>query len=231
MLVSTSLDIKSRSSIVIIGAGVVLMCLIFAGIMLFLNLPDANVFNDRVEQIFTENEALTSPDAIKLLEVLAQSGTVFAHVLTSYRMIIFILMVLASALLFTSLYFLVTNQGLQKQMGEVEKSGMVINSLIINREERVVYINTMEFELTNAVCETLAVLCEARLDDDVVTGLELESMISGKNAVDCDEATGTTRIKRLRDHLGNQMISHLLVKNISRKGYMLAVDKDVIKMI
>ena len=231
MPVSTSLDIKNRSSLVIIGAGVVLTCLIIAGILLFLNLPDANAFNDRVEQIFTTNEALTSPDAIKLLEVLAQSGTVFANVLTSYRMIIFILMVLASALLFTSLYFLITNHGLQKQMGEVEKSGMVINSLIINRAERVVYINTMEFELTNAVCETLAVLCEARLDDDVVTGLELEAMISGKNAVDCDEATGTTRIKRLRDHLGNQMISHLLVKNISRKGYMLAVDKDVIKMI
>jgi DNA-binding winged helix-turn-helix (wHTH) protein len=56
-------------------------------------------------------------------------------------------------------------------------------------------------------------------------------MISGKPSVDVDEASGATRIKRLRDHLGNQMISHLLVKNISRKGYMLAVDKDVIKMV
>ena len=102
---------------------------------------------------------------------------------------------------------------------------------MVNREEQIVTINDMEYELTSAICETLSVLCEARLDDDVLTGAELESMISGKPRLDVDEASGATRIKRLRDHLGNQMISHLLVKNISRKGYMLAVDKDVIKMI
>ncbi len=56
-------------------------------------------------------------------------------------------------------------------------------------------------------------------------------MISGRNAADCDEAAGATRIKRLRDTLGNQMVSELLIKNIARKGYMLSIDKDVIRMI
>ena len=56
-------------------------------------------------------------------------------------------------------------------------------------------------------------------------------MISGRSSSDCEEAAGATRIKRLRDGLGNQMVSELLVKNIARKGYMLAIDKDVIKVL
>jgi len=213
--VNISLDTKQRS-LVIYGSALVLGLLLLASILLFFNLPDANAFNDRVEQIFVENDALTTTENIKLLEVLAQSGTAFADVLTSYRIIIFILLVLTSALLLSALYFLLTNYGLQQRMGEMTRSGLVVNSLVVNREERIVTINDMEFELTSAICETLSVLCEARLDDDVLT---------------VDEASGATRIKRLRDHLGNQMISHLLVKNISRKGYMLAVDKDVIEMV
>ena len=79
--------------------------------------------------------------------------------------------------------------------------------------------------------ETLSVLAEARLDDDVLSGSEIEGMISGRNAADCDEAAGATRIKRLRDTLGNQIVSELLVKNIARRGYMLSIDKDVIQVI
>ena len=62
-------------------------------------------------------------------------------------------------------------------------------------------------------------------------GAEIEAVISGRSKEDCEEAAGATRIKRLRDTLGNQMISELLVKNIARRGYMLAIDKDVIKVI
>jgi hypothetical protein len=69
------------------------------------------------------------------------------------------------------------------------------------------------------------------MDDEVMSGIEIESVISGRDTSDCEEAAGATRIKRLRDTLGNQMISELLVKNIARKGYMLAIDKDVIRMI
>jgi DNA-binding winged helix-turn-helix (wHTH) protein len=56
-------------------------------------------------------------------------------------------------------------------------------------------------------------------------------MVSGKHETEADEAAGATRIKRLRDTLGNQIVSELLVKNIARKGYVLAIDKDVIRMI
>jgi DNA-binding winged helix-turn-helix (wHTH) protein len=82
-----------------------------------------------------------------------------------------------------------------------------------------------------AAIETLAVLAEARMDDEVLSGSEIEGVISGRNAADCDEAAGATRIKRLRDMLGNQMMTELLIKNIAKKGYMLAVEKDAIRMI
>ncbi len=47
----------------------------------------------------------------------------------------------------------------------------------------------------------------------------------------CCRAAGAMRIKRLRDALGNQMMSELLVRTIARRGYMLAIDKDVIRMV
>lgn len=235
MQVRTSLDTEASRfkprSIALWGSLLIIGLLLIASIVLFMNLPDANMFNDRVERIFIENDALTSPNETKLLEILAQSGTSFAKVLQGYRFIIFVLLVLSSALLIAALYFLITNYGLSQRMTEIERSGIHITSLVVNRDERVVYINNMEFDLTEAICETLSVLCEARLDDEVISGSDLEAMISGKSRVDSDEAAGATRIKRLRDHLGNQMMSQLLIKNISRKGYMLAIEKDVIKMI
>ena len=69
------------------------------------------------------------------------------------------------------------------------------------------------------------------MDDEVLSGAEIEGVISGRDPSDCDEAAGATRIKRLRDTLGNQLVSELLIKNIARKGYMLAIDKNVIKMV
>ncbi|MEM1302477.1 MAG: hypothetical protein AAGH17_07835, partial [Pseudomonadota bacterium] len=106
-----------------------------------------------------------------------------------------------------------------------------VNSLLISRDENVVYLNNMEFKLTPAAIETLSVLAEARMDGDVLSGAELEAVISGRSASDCEEAAGATRIKRLRDALGNQMVSELLVKSIARKGYMLSIEKDVIQMV
>ncbi|MGR3466870.1 MAG: winged helix-turn-helix domain-containing protein, partial [Shimia sp.] len=100
-----------------------------------------------------------------------------------------------------------------------------------SRETKTVYLNTMEFKLTDAAMETISVLAEARMDGDVLSGAELEAMITGRSAADCEEAAGATRIKRLRDALGNQMVTELLVKNIARKGYMLAIDRDVIEMV
>ena len=65
----------------------------------------------------------------------------------------------------------------------------------------------------------------------MLTGAQIEAMISGRDASDCDEASGATRIKRLRDGLGNQMVGALLVKTIARRGYVLAIDKSVIEMV
>ncbi len=221
----------SGNRVVAIGIAAIVLILILSAAVLFYTLPDANAFNARVERIFIENEGLTSGAEIKLLEILAQSGTAFADTLTSYRTVIFVLLVFATALLIAALVFLVTIIAMNRRMGEIERTGIQVSSLIISREENVVYLNNMEFKLTEAAIETLSVLAEARMDEDILSGIEIEAVITGKNAADCDEAAGATRIKRLRDALGNQMVSELLVKNISRKGYMLAIDKDVIQMI
>ncbi|MCA8867394.1 MAG: response regulator transcription factor [Rhodobacteraceae bacterium] len=219
------------NSTVSLGIATIVGILIAATLVLFYNLPDANAFNDRVERIFVENDNLTENTEIKLLEILAQSGTAFSDALSSYRFVIIVLLVFSAAILVAALVFLVNINAMNRRMTEVERAGIQINSLIISREELVVYINNMEFTLTEALFEALAVLCEARMDNEFISGVDLEAMITGKDKSECDEAAGATRIKRLRDHLGNQIVSELLIKTISRKGYMLAIDKDVIRMI
>ncbi|MBY6049432.1 transcriptional regulator [Vannielia litorea] len=229
---SFATDLRSTGNrVVTFGIAGIVAILGLAAVFLFLTLPDGNAFNERVEQIFTENDALVTSEAVKLLEVLAQSGTAFGDVLVSYRIVIFVLLIFSTALLIAALVFLVTIIALNKRMGEIEKQGIQVSSLVISREERVVLLNNMEFKLTEAAIETLAVLAEARMDEDVLSGAAIEGVIQGKPEADCDEAAGATRIKRLRDSLGNQMVSELLVKNIARKGYMLAIDKDVIRMV
>lgn len=222
---------RSGNRIVVGGLIAIVGILLVAAVLLFSNLPDANAFNARVERIFVENDSLTSEAEIKLLEILARSGTSFSEVLSSYRMVIFVLLVFATAMLIAALVFLVMLIVMNRRLATIERSGIQVNSLLISREEKAVYLNNMDFKLTDAAMETLSILAEARLDDDVLTGAEIESIISGKPAADCEEAAGATRIKRLRDSLGNQLVSELLVKNIARKGYMLSIDKDVIRML
>ncbi len=225
---SETREISSR--LIVAGIVGIVLILAAAAILLFINLPDANAFNMRVERLFVENDTLTGNAEIKLLEILAQSGTAFSDTLSSYRFVIFVLLVFATALLIAAVAFLVLLIGLTRRMGRIERKGIEVNSLQINRDQKAVYLNDFEFKLTDAAIETLSVLAEARMDDEVLSGAEIEGVISGRSAADCDEAAGATRIKRLRDTLGNQMISELLVKNIARKGYMLAIDKDVIRM-
>lgn len=222
---------RSGTRVVLWGIAAIVLILVLTAVMLFFNLPDAGAFNARVERIFVENDALTSDAEIRLLEILALSGTAFSETLVSYRVVIFVLLVFATSLLVAALFFLVMLVSLNRRMAQIERAGIQVSSLLISREEKTVYLNNMGFQLTDAAMETLAVLAEARMDDDILSGAELEAVISGRSSADCDEAAGATRIKRLRDALGNQMVSALLVKNIARKGYMLAIDKDVIKMI
>ncbi|WP_136683364.1 winged helix-turn-helix domain-containing protein [Falsirhodobacter xinxiangensis] len=211
------------------GIVAVIAILLAAGVLLFISLPDANVFNSKVERLFVENMELRLSNELRLLEILAQSGTAFTEVLASYRMVIFVLLVFSSALLLASLVFLVTIIAQNRRIAAIQRSGIQVSSLRISREARAVYINDMEFTLTESAIETLSVLAEARMDDEVLTGAQIESMIAGKD--DAEEAAGAVRIKRLRDALGNQMVSELLVKTVARRGYMLAVAKDVIRVV
>jgi DNA-binding winged helix-turn-helix (wHTH) protein len=222
---------RAGNRIVTLGLAGIVAILGVTAVLLFFNLPDADAFNRKVEALFVANDDLTTEAEIKLLEILAQSGTAFSETLASYRVAIFVLLVFASALLIAALALLAMLVGLNRRMAQIESSGIQVSSLLISREENTVYLNNMGFKLTDAAMETLSVLAEARLDDDVLSGAEIEAIVSGRSAADCDEAAGATRIKRLRDTLGNQMVSELLVKNIARRGYRLAVDKDVIKVL
>lgn len=228
---SASDSLKAGNRVVAYGIAAVVIILAAAALFLFLSLPDANAFNARVERLFVQNDDLNTLAEIKLLEILAQSGTAFSEVLVSYRMVIFVLLVFSSALLIASLVFLVTIIALNRRISAIQRSGIQVASLMISREGRAVYINDMEFSLTEAALETLSVLAEARMDDEVLTGAQIEAVISGRSEADCDEAAGATRVKRLRDALGNQLVSELLVKTIARRGYVLAVGKDAIRMV
>lgn len=222
---------QTGERLVLGGIAAIVAILLAAAIVLFLTLPDAGAFNAQVERIFVENADLTSQSEIKLLEILAQSGTAFSDTLTSYRFIIFVLLTFATAMLVAALVFLVMLVVMGRSLKQIERAGIEVNSLLISREENTVYLNNLGFKLTDAAMETMSILAEARMDDDVLSGVEIEAIISGRDASDCEEAAGATRIKRLRDTLGNQIVSELLVKNIARRGYMLAVGKDVIKVI
>ena len=169
-----------------LGIGAIVGILILAGTVLLLTLPDANAFNARVERVFVEND-LTSQAEIKLLEILAQSGTAFADTLASYRVVIFVLLVFATAMLIAALVVLAMLLMLNRRMAQIERAGIQVNELLISREENTVYLNSMGFKLTPAAMETLSALAEARMDDDVLSGAEIESVISGRHSSDCDE--------------------------------------------
>ena len=228
--ISVSEARSAGSRVITFGIIAIVALLVAAGTLLLLTLPDANAFNARVEQLFVEND-LTTQAEIKLLEILAQSGTSFADTLSSYRMVIFVLLVFATAMMVAALVVLAMLVMLNRRMAQIERAGIQVTELLISHEENTVYLNSMGFRLTPAAMETLSVLAEARMDGDVMSRAEIEGVISGRDASDCEEAAGATRIKRLRDTLGNQMISELLVKNIAKRGYVLAINKDVIRMI
>ena len=147
---------RSGTRIVAAGIAVIVGLLVLAGIVLVLTLPDANAFNARVEQIFIENDDLTSQAEVKLLEILAHSGTAFSDTLAGYRTTIFVLLVFATAMLVAALVFLVMLVVLNRRMAQIERSGIQVSSLIVSREENTVYLNTMGFKLTDAMMEKRA---------------------------------------------------------------------------
>lgn len=76
---------RSGNRIVVAGIIAIVLVLAVTGAGLFWALPDANAFNARVERLFVDNADLRSGADIKLLEILAGSGTAFSQVLASYR--------------------------------------------------------------------------------------------------------------------------------------------------
>jgi hypothetical protein len=74
------------------------------------------------------------------------------------------------------------------------------------------------------------VLLECGLDDEYITGTALESILSGKNEIDCDDNAGAMRIKRLRDNLGGQIIASKFIRHVPSKGYQITSSKNNIKL-
>jgi len=202
------------------------LLLVFLVIGLFawvlLRLPDPQVFNANVERIFIETD-LSSQAEIKLLEVLAASGSLFEESMGLYTQIITALLLLCFALLLVALGLLILNLDLRARNREVEARTLSVNQIRLNRAENYVQLNDQRFKLTASNLETLAVLLEARLDDEYLSGASLEAIVSGKPEAQCEEAAGAVRIKRLRDQLGNQLVSELLLRHVSGRGYTLDV--------
>ena len=110
---------RAGGRIVALGIAAIVALLVLAGGLLMLTLPDGNAFNARVERIFVEHD-LTAQAEVKLLEILALSGTAFADTLASYRMVIFVLLVFAAAMLVAALVFLVMLAGMNRRMAQIE---------------------------------------------------------------------------------------------------------------
>jgi hypothetical protein len=103
---------------VAIGITSVIVILLLAAFFLVFTLQDAGMFNARVEALFVANDDLTSGAEIKLLEILAGSGTAFSETLASYRMVILVLLIFATALLIAALTFFANACGLEQTHGD-----------------------------------------------------------------------------------------------------------------
>jgi DNA-binding response OmpR family regulator len=123
-----------------------------------------------------------------------------------------------------------SNIELRKQFDLLQDSSFNAQSIELLRSENSVQINGDWFQLTSSNIETLSVLLECGLDDEYITGAALESILSGKNEIDCDDNAGAMRIKRLRDNLGGQIIASKFIKHVPSKGYQVTSSKDNIKL-
>lgn len=224
----TFLNIKSDkvfSSVIIIG----LILTVLAFCLLYFMVPDPQVFNNRIENIFIEND-FTNQVEIKLLEVLAQSGSLFENSIALYSRIIFTLFFVVLTVMMICVGLIFSNIELRKQFGLLQSTSLNAQSIELLRSENSVQINGDWFQLSESNIETLSVLLECGLDGEYINALSLESIISGKNKSDCDDNAGAMRIKRLRDNLGGQIISSNLIRHVPSKGYQIICPKNNIKL-
>ena len=132
MLVKISSATETRKTtrwVVVVGLSGIIAILTLTGLWLLWAMPDGNAFNVRVEQIFIQNDALTSQNEVKLLEILAQSGTAFSETLASYRVVVFVLMIMSAALLLAAVAFLSFLLILNRRFAQIETTGIQVSSL------------------------------------------------------------------------------------------------------
>mgnify|MGYP001322657927 CR=1 FL=1 len=218
---------RDKLFLIVIVLGLILTFIAFG--LLYFTVPDPQVFNNKVENLFVENE-FTKYTEIKLLEVIAQSGSLFESSVALYSKIIFTLFFVIITALMICVALIFSNMELRKQFDLLQSSSFNAQSVELLRSENSVQINGDWFQLTSSNIETLGVLLEFSLDDEYVTGIKLESIISGKNESDCDDNSGAMRIKRLRDNLGGQIIASKLIKHVPTKGYQIISHKNNIKL-
>ena len=212
---------------IVVVVGLLLTFIAFS--LLYFIVPDPQVFNNKVESIFVENE-FTKYTEIKLLEVLAQSGSLFENSVKLYSKIIFTLFFIVLTVMMICFAFIFSNIELRKQFNLLQESSFNARSIELLRSENSVQINGDLFQLTASNSETLSVLMEFALDGDYVTGVQLESIISGKDEAQCDDNSGAMRIKRLRDNLGGQIIATKLIRHVPSKGYQINSPKGSIRI-
>ena len=224
-------SISATKSMILIKRVALVLVTFVVGLFIWvlLRLPDPQVFNANVERIFIETDLSTQAE-IKLLEVLAASGSLFEESMGLYTQIVTALLILCLALLIVAIGLLVLNLDLRARNREAQSRTLRVNQIRLNRAEGFVQINDDRFKLTASNLETLAVLLEARLDDEYLNGAALEAIVAGKAESECEEAAGAVRIKRLRDQLGNQLISELLLRHVSGRGYTLDVAPDRVEL-
>ena len=218
---------RDKLFLIVIVLGLILTFIAFG--LLYFTVPDPQVFNNKVENLFVENE-FTKYTEIKLLEVIAQSGSLFESSVALYSKIIFTLFFVIITALMICVALIFSNMELRKQFDLLQSSSFNAQSVELLRSENSVQINGDWFQLTSSNIETLGVLLEFSLDDEYVTGIKLESIISGKNESDCHDNSGAMRIKRLRDNLGGQIIASKLIKHVPTKGYQIISHKNNIKL-
>ncbi len=122
------------------------------------------------------------------------------------------------------------NMGLRKQFRSLQESSCNAWYIEWLRSENLVQINCDLIQLIAINIETLAALLEYTLDGKYVTGVQLESIVSGKSESECDDNFGAMRVKRRRDNLGGQIISAKLIRHVPSKGYQILSPKSVIRL-
>ena len=127
----TFLNIKRDNLfLTIIIIGLVLTFIAFG--LLYFTVPDPQIFNKKVEGIFIEND-FTKQTEIKLLEVLAQSGSLFENSVALYSKIIFTLFFVILTVMMICVALIFSNIELRKQFDLLQDSsftGVIIVAFI-----------------------------------------------------------------------------------------------------